>query len=481
MPSCRHHIFFSTLSYGVLFHLLVSAHVYAQDPIPFEYLLFEAHPLSGYTKPAQAPASDPQAGLYIFPSDEKPATDTTIDLYLDSITETEANDGPFASVLLEQYLSLGKAYQQNDMPAEAIETLEKAEYISRINSGLYDSEQFVIVENLIASYLANGEPDKASEKMQYLLFLSQQAFGRESAQAVPILRKLGDWQMAAFSSVIYGETPFTISINAGPNSSPRDLAFGNLYLAQNSYYRAITNLVANRRYNDPELDDLETKLIEAIFLSANRQGLLDNPDFYMDRRINSTGSRIRMDFRGFSISYINGRNAYQRLRLYEEHKENADPVKVAQAIIGLADWCLLFNRRPLALRAYEEAFTYMHNHNIPEDVIAELLHPQLPHQLPQFTALPHSRKKFAIGPDAPLDFSGYVDVSFQLSRYGNVHDLKITNVNGSVTKNMERRLRRLMRASPFRPRIEEGKTVESEVSMRYYFTDVRNTVQTAAL
>lgn len=489
VPSCWMQTSLRSLSCCFLLALLRVAPAAAQDPIPLDSLLFEPHPvpegaIDGPLPGDTAQVAGSQEGdkspdaLYLLPGELEETVEETIDLYLENIAETEADNGPFAPALLEQYLSLGKAYQQNNQHEEAIAVLEKAEYISRINSGLFASEQFVIVENLIASYLAMGEVRKAADRQQYLLFLNQQNFGNDNLQAVPILQKLADWQMNSFISTINADVPFTISFSSGNSRTPapREFAFSSLYLAQNTYFQAIQNLVKNNQLDNPTLNELELKLVEAVFLSANRQGLLANPDFYMDPRLVHTGSRImRRNIGGNSISYVNGRNAYMRMRLYEEHQAAVNPLEVAQAIIGLGDWNLLFDRRTTALKYYEEADAYLHSHNVAEDVITELMNPELPPQLPLFTALPHSREKYQIPEEAPLAFTGYADVSFDLTRYGNVRNVEINNTSGEFSKNMERRLLRILRTTPFRPRLRDGKvTGMDNVRIRYYYADVRN-------
>ena len=459
--------------------LFITAPGLAQDRIDLDSLLFEAYP-AGTSIPGMAALSSAAEGRTELSKNpgipaEPPINDkNTIDLYLADIAATEASAGPFAPVLLEQYLSLGELYQRNDEHADAITVFEKAEYISRINSGLYAAEQFDIGENLIASYTAIGEQRKAADKQQYLLFLSHQNFGQSGAQAVPLLNKLGDWQMAAFASGINADSQFTISIGSSRSLSPAQLAFGNLYRAQNIYFQAINNLIANNQFNNPVLHDLEMKLIETVFLSANRGGLLEDPDFYLDRRPTRTGSRIaRRDLSGFSLSYANGRNAYTRMRLYEEHQKDIDVIKVAEAMIGLADWNLLFSHTPNALKLYGEAAAYLRSHNIPKDVIDGILDPEIPEQLPVFTPLPHSREKFGIDTQMPLEFTGYIDITFKLSRFGNASKVTVTGSNGSPDKAVERRLRRLLHTSPFRPRIRDGEAVTSQVDVRYYYADAR--------
>ena len=490
MPGCRTQTLLRALPCCFRLALLYAAPLAAQDSIPLDSLLFEAHSVQENVVLDSVPIAyvtdvDTFGDASLSSEEREAAVETSIDHYVEHISATEADNGPFAPVLIEQYLSLGKAYQQNNQHEEAIEEFLKAEYISRINSGLFATEQFVIVENLIASYLATGQMRKAAERQQYLLFLNQQTSGRDSLQVVPVLQELGDWQMESFSSGINGAVPFTISFggSGSRNSTPREFAFSSLYLAQNTYFQAIQNLLKNNQLDNPALNQLELKLVETAFLSANRQGLIADPDFYMDPHLVHTGSRImRRNLRGNSISYLNGRNAYMRMRLYEEHQAVVDPLVVARAIIGLGDWNLLFDRRTPALKSYEEAAAYLHSHAVAEDVINGLMRPEVPPQLPLFTALPHSREKYAIDPNTPLTFAGFADVSFDLTRYGNVHNIEIGNTTGEFSKDMERRLLRILRTTPFRPRLQAGKVVTSDnVTIRYYYTDARTVIPASQL
>src|SRR5690606_22888209 len=101
---------------------------------------------------------------------------------------------------------------------------------------------------------------------------------------------------------------------------------------------------------------------------------LEDPDFYMDRRRTRTGSRISRDnLTGSTQGFINGRNAWTRMRIYLENDPAATPVEVAGAIIGLGDWHMLFNRRQSALDYYHEARTFLLRYEVPEATISALL------------------------------------------------------------------------------------------------------------
>jgi len=466
---------------------MLSAPLAAQNDPELEQILFEAVPLPapttdqasrGLERFMQVPEQRNSLSGRPPPRSDAAETDRAIALYQEAIAAEEAANGPFAAGQLESFLQLGQLYQQLGDHEAALEALGKAEYISRINSGLFAPEQIVIVEAMVRSYFATGALAQANEKQQYLVFIQQQFFGEDSLEVVPALKNLGNWNMDAFRSMLnqHNASGFQLGLNtrAGGTSStpnPRVLAFGNLFTAQRSYYQAIVNLVQQRQFRDPLLPQLELQLIEAIFLGANREAILENPEFYLGRRGTYTGSRIiRSGLNSNSLSFANGRNAWTRMRIYLENDPSASAVEVAATIIGLGDWHMLFNRRTSALGLYREARSYLQEHQVEDSMIDALLSPAVPQQLPAFTPLPHSRGKFGIEADTPLDYDGYLDLSFSISRYGNIRDLKVLATSDNVDKRMERRLKRLLHSSPFRPRLVDGDTLdEKPLTLRYYF------------
>lgn len=79
-------------------------------------------------------------------------------------------------------------------------------------------------------------------------------------------------------------------------------------------------------------------------------------------------------------------------------------------------------------------------------------------------ALPHSRGHFGLAADATLPWQGWIEVSFELSRYGNVRRLRIDASSEGTDKVVERRLQRLLGSNPFRPFIA---LTEGDTAPRY--------------
>lgn len=449
----------------------------AQTPAAINRLLFDPAPLAAsVTAPAPGPASATVPAATASGGDS--AQD--IALYLRNIAAEELAKGPFAPELQEQFFALGKAYQQEGNHEAALEAFGKADHISRINSGLYSPQQFAIIESMIASHVATGDVAEAHTSQQYLLFLKREYYGEDSLEVVPALETLGKWNLDAFRAILNqsNASRFATGLNTavqvnGP--SIRMLAFGNLFQAQSNFYQAIDNLLGHRRYAEPKLLELERNLVETSFFAANRQSILDNPDFYLSKRGVYTGTRIARSMRNNSMQYFNGRNAYQRMLIYQHAYEDSDPLAVARNIIELGDWQLLFGRQLGALDHYREAYRYLRDRGIPESTIDALMTPTVPVQLPVFTPLPHSREKFGIAADAALAYAGHIDLRFRISRFGNVSKVEVLGTGGTVAPDVERRLRKLLRSSPFRPRFNAGEALKSEeVTMRYYVAQMED-------
>jgi hypothetical protein len=79
-----------------------------------------------------------------------------------------------------------------------------------------------------------------------------------------------------------------------------------------------------------------------------------------------------------------------------------------------------------------------------------------------------------IANDSEQEFEGYIDVKLTMTRRGDVRRMEVIGKSANATGQLERRLRRLVRGAPFRPRLVDGVPVASdEVGVRYYFATVQ--------
>ena len=407
-----------------------------------------------------------------------PAITFNIEQYEEQLDAIEGDAGPFATDLYETLLDLGNQYQQLGDHESAIETFDRAEYVSRINHGLFHPEQVASIEGLIESYIAIGDVGSANAKQRYLIYLSEQYFGENNLNALPSIIELADQNMANYERVMNMPVQPTISFSSsvGPGSAssrqptPRQMAFGSLYQAQQNYVRAISTLMQNQQYFDPVLLDLEYRYIETLFLQAYRSAIIEEPDYYLSEKASRTGSRIRNNNRRNSVSYLRGVYAFERMLIYVRNNPRADPLILVNTLMNYGDWNLMFGRTRTAVEKYTEASREAHKRNIPAQEIENIFRPTMHVHLPALTAKPNSRDKFGIPANETLAHEGYIDIAFTVSRYGRAGGISTIDKSENVTRKIERRLKKYLRNSPFRPRLQKDGSVESErVTVRYYF------------
>jgi hypothetical protein len=404
--------------------------------------------------------------------------------YENQLSELQISGGPFSPELFQVLLDLGTQHQQLGDHDTAIEIFERAEFISRINDGLDNPNQYVSIEKTIESHLAMGDISTANQKQRYLVFLGEQYFGANNLSSLPTLISIAEQNMLRFNQVISKprEPVYAFSFSSGapptgfgggvrrPVLNSKESVFGNLFIAQQNYYRAITTLLQNREYFDPLLLNLEYNLLETLFLTAYRSAILDESDYYLSERSKSTGSLISFGMnRRYSFNYYEGKNVFERMLIYLNNNPNIETLQFIDTTMEYGDWSLLFNKGVSARRKYEEAWQYMNNLGVENEILDSIFRPQMPVHLPRFTAKPNSREKFSISAETELEYEGYVDIAFTISKYGRAKRFEFLNSEGEITKRIESRLRRYLRNSPFRPRLDDqGKTVADRVTMRYY-------------
>ncbi len=403
-----------------------------------------------------------------------------IQQYSDQLETIEIDSGPFGSDLYETLLDLARQYQQSGNHEQAIETFERAEYVSRINHGLFHPEQFASIEALIKSYLATGDIANANEKQRYLVYLSEQYFGSNNLNTLPAIINLAKQNMDTYKNIMESPVMPTISFTSlmgtgmqrSSQPSQRQMAFGSLYQAQQNYFRAIATLLDNEKFFEPLLVELEYQHLETLLLQSFRSSILMDPDYYFSAKRYSTGSRIRTNYnRRYSSAYKFGNNAFERMLIYISNNPRADANQLINTLVKHGDWHMLFGHTNSAIDKYREVYQLLQTLGLQAEELGIFFRPAIPVHLPLITAKPNSRDKFGISTEQSLEYKGYVDIAFTISRYGRASKFETLGMSENASRAIEQRLKRYLRNSPFRPRIETDGSVTSErVTLRYYFS-----------
>jgi hypothetical protein len=157
--------------------------------------------------------------------------------------------------------------------------------------------------------------------------------------------------------------------------------------------------------------------------------------------------------------YQTGRGSLVRLIYHDP--ENAEPMlRRIERLVQLADWDLLYGQRPLAFDLYERTYAYLTQRDVAQASIDELFAPATPVSLPTF-------EPNLLAPELVDGATGYVDVVFDVSRYGRTSRIRVVDSNASNAA--QSRITRWLVNNRFRPRVAGGQVVDtSRIVARAY-------------
>lgn len=403
-----------------------------------------------------------------------------IDRYLAKLGDAEAAEGPFSDQLREDLFATGTLYQKLEDYENAIKLFERTLNVSRINNGLEGLDQVEVLEAMADTYLAMEKTTQADAMMDAAYNLQLKAYGEGTKELVPAERKLGDWNTQAFmqrSSILVNIPRMNVQqfLNDPRNyidnrNDMRDTPLYKLYQARGNYLNAISTIVESREFTHPDLQELERKLLTNFVLSTHRENILYEPDFYLTRKKTKTASRLDQNTIELmnSDDYYLGREAHKRRMAYLVADEHRTAPQLVTAMLEEADWDVLFGHKTDAVDKYEAAFKFFNENPTILANASDFIYPAIPVVLPTYLPAPNSRERLGIAPDAKVNYFGYIDVSFALTKFGKARKIKQLGKGGEVTHNMEIRLNEYIRRVQFRPRYKGAELDTTPMTLRYY-------------
>lgn len=377
----------------------------------------------------------------------------SINQYNSAVSAIELDGGAWDDGLVEELAALGRLQQEQGDHLAAIETLDRAIHINRINAGLYTLEQIPVVEQLIQSYMALGDWEQADIYNNYLFHVQQKAFGYNDPRLIPVLDRLATWYIQAFN-IGYGELPgirlrqSQIMFNAaarmvGVHFGKNDERFITYQQnIANSAYLVSRNQDLMLEINRPEYRNMQQMLAQQL----NEQRQVQAPGF-------RTGERALVE-------------------IVQVYSEKADETyALAEAIAHLADWYLLFSQRRGALENYQLAWHVLQEQENAEELTQRLFGEVVP--LPSFASsieIPEAYYKNEDGSDA-LNFD-YADLTFDVTDGGMVRNIASDTEETEANKSQLSKLRIMVRSTRFRPLIVGGvpqDSAENHFRYRYWY------------
>jgi len=416
--------------------------------------------------------------------------------------------GPNSSELIEPFTALGFSYQESGDFVISSAAIQRAREIVRVNYGPNSLEQASLIQQLILNEKEMGNIDVAWDLEQELLTLTRRH--PSDLRAVPILRGIADDRMHVLSRYFTGDiSPQIIlgcyydlslsdnvgSCQAGTRSTVSQRIVGE---AQRHYADAIGVLLRNELYSSEELRALEIELVRSSDLIRYRNdsgdrtlgldslhGLEHTEPWRSQMDTVVRLARWDLDFRHDSAvtgrddaidrelavrryldpdHYELGRLGLNRLIAYE-NTGSSSRLREIEAHVRLADWDLLYSHNRLAIKEYQQAYEMMKLEGIALSSIQQFFSPEIPIVLPTFIPNPLA------SPETPLS-RGYIDVTFEVTRFGESRRIRIADSTTNVTRAETSRIVNLVKRSRFRPRMFDGQFANSSmIGIRYYVND----------
>jgi hypothetical protein len=357
---------------------------------------------------------------------------------LTRIAEEEARNGPYSANLIELLTSLGLAYQEYGEDVLALTVLDRALYLKRVNEGLFGMDQAALLERLIDSELAIGRVESAEDLRAKLLALARR--NRRDERSAVIFSEAAEREVDRYETYLREGLPPSLTI--GDPMAPQREADAGVGRARRLYGEAMWALVGNPRENREEMADLEKRLARTYYLEASGRGRwyqgADDP------------------------LYDLGLMSYMRLVDYSEATTSpSGAVDYVRSLVELADWSLLFSRNGTAMKRYEEAYDLLVERRVSAESIEELFPTATPVFLPAFDPAP-------LGGTVVTGSAGYVDVDFEIGKYGQPRKVTIVAVAGENAAAASKQLAFAIGNGRFRPSpVNAG----AEYRLRYSLAD----------
>jgi len=435
----------------------------------------------------------------------EPAADPQ-QLAFERVQEVLATSGAYSPDLMEPLTRLIVLYVESGEDDLAAVAIERAVQIVRVNNGLHSLDQAPLIQQLIRIEEGRGRANVAWDLEKSLLTLVRRH--PDDLRTMPILRDMGDKYMGLLDAFVAGEKPPQIEIGCfyketikadGTCSAGRrsTVVHGLLGEAQRHYSDAIGVMLRNELYGSEELRDLEMQLLRVV--AALRLFDAEPEQSHLTYVPRYAGAQSMEPWRSRSAaitelatwtppptsdapteadsaawlgqhdarlnhSYYRGLQSLGRLYSYAATTAGPTSPQLADTVVQMADWELLYSHHSQAVELYARAYAMLEESGATGEPIAKLFAPPIPAVLPTFQPNP-------LAADDTREPKGHIDVGFEITKYGRARKIDILGSENAADGDITR-LDKLVATSRFRPRLTDaGSPDATPVVVRYYLYD----------
>ncbi|MDT8398819.1 MAG: hypothetical protein RQ899_09410 [Pseudomonadales bacterium] len=391
----------------------------------------------------------------------------------EQISKTIDSEGPYSETLEQQLQQLAGLYQDSGQYQLALATNQRAIQISKINYGLYHEKQIPLIESSIKNLIALGQYKQVNDQFEFLIYLHQKCYGPDSTEMIGPLASKVAWDMHLYENSSRHAPNMLLNHKKVPNGmlfvNSLNSESTNIFRpTQQLIIRAIRILIKAGDFTNPFLHQFEQQLIETYFYQVSHDGRNRSSQTSIS---SLEGSFIAQDPYDYTkANFNNGTDAYERLLSYLEKSQQKNSLEYVLATIGLGDWYLLFGEMNKSEQQYGHALKLLNDGDFSEQDKQYLLKPAVPTELPAFGA---ASIMTTPGPEEAFPsthYRGYVDVRFEINRYGHVMNLDSIATSEEVPAYIVSELGWRLRDSRFRPPLAAYDKRTGEVQrLRYYY------------
>lgn len=391
----------------------------------------------------------------------------------ESIELLEGSGDTWHPDIAESTLSLARHVQETGDHVEAIALLERAVHVSRVNHGLFSLQQVRALQMQIDSHIALGQWVEADGLQQYLFYVHSRAMDDTDPALIPALEAYAQWNIQAYRRRL-GEVPAIRLVDAF-----------HLYSVALSIVDKDPVLTHQSREMMLERLAYVAWLMARTGAQDRQQAQYTNLRMVDDDWVNQVTDRR---YRRYNNPFLQGEYALEQIIAMRADRlasveaagvtgEARDQLLAAHtnAILDLADWYLLFERRNAALDVYESAWATLQDEDetLQRRVFERIVMlPRFePERQPTGDALP-SREMLATagsisgtpvmaGREPPESDEAapavpYVIMEFDVNQYGRAVNVDILESWPEDDVGMHRRLIGALRDSRMRPIFRDG-------------------------
>lgn len=326
----------------------------------------------------------------------------------------------YAEALAEPLLLRGDLAFERGAYEEALDDYGRSVHIERVNAGLHNPAQVEAVYREARTLKAMGLVSEASRREEYAYEVLRKHHGTYSPELLPGLYHLASWQEAT----------------------------NNVFGARRLYGQAV--LILESAQQDP----LSPELIKPLTGLARSYRLERFPRYYVRESSSGgfTGGSVAADLydgqRPLTLNnFPAGQKALERIVEIRRLRADEEPVPLAEAILELGDWHLLFEKTRLAGQYYQHVERILNEVN---ETAAETLFSQatlLHFPQPIDPKQPTNRLK-------PVAVRGHVEVGFTVTDRGTTS--RLVTISSEPSGLMDFRVRKSLRAARYRPPLVDG-------------------------